>query len=205
MQETRFNRFVDVTSVAIISIATVFSAWCGYQASRWSGVQSEQYHLSGVARTKASEQLARANVEELYDRQLFLQYMISSLEGKQSTATYIRESFRPEARGVIDRWLAMPAMNRGGLRTPFAMKDYQPPDRALAVRLNDAANKFFDRALYARRRSDRYILLTVLFASVSFLGGISTKLRAPFHLIMVCFGAVVLTGAAVLILFFPVD
>lgn len=144
-------------------------------------------------------------MEELYDRQLFLQYMTSTLDGKQSTATYIRGLFRPEARGVVDQWLAMPAMNRRGLRTPFAMKDYQPPDRAFAVRLNAEANKYFDGALYARRRSDRYVLLTVLFASVSFLGGISTKLRAPFHLIMVCFGALVLSGAAVLILFFPVD
>jgi hypothetical protein len=205
VQRIRFTSFVDVTSVAIISLATVFSAWCGYQATLWSGVQSEQYHLSSVARTRASEQLARANVEELYDRHLFVQYMISNINGARSTATYIRSLFRPEARGVIDRWLAMPATNRRGLRTPFAMKEYHPTDRALAVRFNDQANEFFDSALYARRRSDRYVLLTVLFASVSFLGGISTKLRPPFHLIMVCFGALVLTGAAVLILFFPID
>ena len=93
----------------------------------------------------------------------------------------------------------MPATNRRELRTPFAMKEYQPSDRAAAVKFNEAASTFFDQALHARRRSDRYILLTVLFASVSFLGGISTKLRTPFHLIMVSFGAVVLTGAAILI------
>ena len=144
--------------------------------------RAEQFHLSSAARVEAAGRLAGANAEELYDRQLFIQYMVSNLDGKSAAAAYLQSLFRPEAKRVIDQWLTMPAAKRRGLRTPFALKEYSPPDRASAAKLNETAGRLFDLALHARQRSDRYILLTVLFASVSFLGGISTKLSSSFHL-----------------------
>jgi hypothetical protein len=37
------------------------------------------------------------------------------------------------------------------------------------------------------------LLLTVIFAGVSFLGGMSTKMAYPNHLILICIGIVGLT------------
>lgn len=34
---SRFDRWVEFISAVILALATVGTAWCGYQAARWGG------------------------------------------------------------------------------------------------------------------------------------------------------------------------
>lgn len=198
------DEIVDVASVVIISCATVFSAWCGFEAAKWSGVQTERYQAANSTRIAASETLDRANAEQVVNVQLFLQYMVSDLQGRTDIATYIERRFRPEVKVAMKAWLATkPLTNPHAPPTPFTMRQYHLAARNQASKLNARAEEIVEMALKARNRSDRYVLLTVLFASVSFLGGVSTKLRAPLHVILVSFGTIVLTGSVIALFFIP--
>lgn len=59
------------------------------------------------------------------------------------------------------------------------------------ARKDDAvANSSFESALVATHHSDAFMLLTVVFAAVSFLAGMSTKMTFPRHAIIVTVGTI---------------
>ncbi|HMD02610.1 MAG TPA: hypothetical protein VKG44_06535 [Candidatus Baltobacteraceae bacterium] len=204
MKEAQTDRIVDVVSVVIISFATVFSAWCGYRAATWGGLVSQNFSMSNALHLRAAESLDRANATQAVDVALFTHYIIADLEGHRNVAEYIRSRFRPEMQPAFKAWLATkPATNPAAPRTPFAMKEYSLATRQEAEKFDAQAQQHFDDASRARSFSDRYVLLTVLFASVSFLGGISIKLRPPLHIILVSFGTLVLIGASIAMFLMP--
>ena len=43
-RESTFDIWVDFASVILISAATVMTAWCGYQAARWTALQTREYN-----------------------------------------------------------------------------------------------------------------------------------------------------------------
>lgn len=66
-----------------------------------------------------------------------------------------------------------------------------------------AADASFNGAITANRHSDNFMLLTVIFAAVSFLGGMSTKMRYPQHLIIIVLGTAALIYGIVRIAALP--
>jgi len=52
---SRFDRWVEFLSAVILSLATVATAWCAYQASLWDGDQADHYALASVASVRAAE------------------------------------------------------------------------------------------------------------------------------------------------------
>lgn len=44
----------EIAAAILLSIATVLTAWCAYQATRWSGVQSIRYAEASAARVEST-------------------------------------------------------------------------------------------------------------------------------------------------------
>jgi hypothetical protein len=172
----------------------VLTAWCGYEAARWTALQSRQYNESAAQRVAAAVDSDRFNTLEVIDVGMFLQYVGAVAAGRTDEETFIYRRFRPEMKRAVDAWLATkPRTNPAAPSSPFAMPQYSLSTGKDAARLNALAAANFEKATAANERGDAYVRLTVIFAAVSFLAGISTKFRFPSHIVIVVagFGALI--------------
>jgi hypothetical protein len=193
-RESDFDVLVDFASVVLISAATVLTAWCGYEAARWTALQSRLFSESSAQRIASAVDSGRFNTLEVIDVGMFLQYVGAVATGRTDEEAFIYRRFRPEMRRAVDAWLATkPRTNRAAPASPFAMPQYSLSAGREATRLNGLAAADFENATAANERSDAYVRLTVIFAAVSFLAGISTKFRFPSHIVIVVagFGALI--------------
>jgi hypothetical protein len=187
------DRIVDVASVALISVAAVLSAVCGYQSARWGEQQARLYSLASANRIQSAQVADRAGILTSIDVTLFLHYLDAVAAGNTREAQFLRRRFRPEMRPAMDAWLATkPLKNPKAPSSPFAMPQYTLRANAEARKFNAQASAEFDRAQTAARHADEFLLLTVIFASVSFLAGVSTKMVFPRHAIVITIGVLAL-------------
>ncbi|MGA8795736.1 MAG: hypothetical protein WB526_01550, partial [Candidatus Cybelea sp.] len=120
--------------------------------------------------------------------------VVAIAAGRTDEETFIHRRFRPEMKRAVDAWLATkPRTNASAPSSPFAMPEYSLQAGKDATQLNALAEANFEKATAANERGDAYVRLTVIFAAVSFLAGISTKFRFPSHIVIVVagFGALI--------------
>ncbi|HEV3091744.1 MAG TPA: hypothetical protein VGX91_09955 [Candidatus Cybelea sp.] len=185
------DRIVDLFSVALISAAALLTALCGYQSGRWGEEQTLRYNVANGYRVQSAEAAGRANALTTIDVTLFLNYVTAIERGDARTAEFIFRRFRPEMRPAMDAWLATrPFSNPKAPLSPFTMPEYSLRTTADSRRDNAMAGASFVSAQNASRSADAFLLLTVLFATVSFLAGVSTKMVYPSHAIVVVLGFV---------------
>jgi hypothetical protein len=56
----RTERRLELAAVLLLALTTLATAWCGYQAARWSGEQSEHFARASSVRIKAQQASTRA-------------------------------------------------------------------------------------------------------------------------------------------------
>ncbi len=201
IESKSIDRAVDVASVVLISVAAVLSAICGYQSARWGGQQTRLYNIANASRTHSAEAAARSNALTVIDVAVFLDY-VNAVDARDARkAQFLYQRFRPEVRPVMRDWLATkPLSNPKAPSSPFVMREYALKTSATAAADEAVAKAAFGQAMAATRNSDDFVLLTVIFAGVSFLAGISTKMSYPRHAIVVAVGILALAyGAARLV------
>lgn len=164
-------------SVLLLSLATVGSAWCSYQAARWSGIQLFQLNGADKADRSGERYEVQSTQGRVVDAAMFVQWMSARERGEKRLATYLRDRFRPEAAKAMDAWLATdPDTNTNAPKTPFVMPEYRLPGAERAGQLRQEAGDLRDAARASNGHSDNYVLVTVIFAMVLFFTGICTKL-----------------------------
>lgn len=193
LTQERADQIVDVVSVVLISLAAVFSALCGYQSGEWNDREALSYNQASSLRAQAGAAIDTATTLESVDVGLFVRYIEAVYDKQTPLAEFLRARFRPEARPAIDAWLVMhPLHNPHAPPSPFALPEYRLHTFSAADALSRQASESFASAQRAGRTAIDYLLLTVIFATVSFLAGISTKLRHPQHLAVVILGCIAL-------------
>jgi hypothetical protein len=188
-KESRFDRTVDIASVILISLATVLTAWCGYEAARWTALQTRSYNDASALRMQSAVSEGRSNTLQTIDVATFLEFVRAVATHSTLEQEFIYKRFRPEMRRAVDAWIATkPLTNASAPSSPFAMPQYQLKTTQEAARLNALSSERFVEATQSNERGDQYVRLTVIFAAVSFLAGISTRFVFPNHLIVVVLG-----------------
>ncbi|MGA8576368.1 MAG: hypothetical protein WB609_11895 [Candidatus Cybelea sp.] len=205
MLETKaVDRVVDVLSVILISVAAVLTAVCGYQSGRWGGAQMRLYNVANASRIESAEAADQALGINAINVNLFLNYVDAVSTGNTARAQFIFDRFGPEMRSAMVAWLATkPLKNRNAPASPFVMPQYALPAKAEARKYEVTAASDFSAALTANRHADDFLLLTVVFAAVSFLAGMSTKMVYPRHAIVVSIGVVALIYGTVRLVGLP--
>lgn len=183
------DRFVDVASVALISLAAVLTAVCGYQSALRATERTRLFNEAEVHRVAAAAASGRANALETIDVGLYVQYIVAEKSGNPSLQQYIAQRFRPEMQPAMKAWLATKPDARPS--SPFVMPEYRLASDAVAKRESATADDDFTQAQNAGALSDAFVRGTVTFATVSFLAAMSTKFRYPFHLIMIVLSALI--------------
>jgi hypothetical protein len=167
-------RVIDIGSAIILSLATLGSAWCGYQSSLWGG--AETYGLVAVswtARAAAENRLVASNLRA-FDGSMLIEYIAARADRTSDTASFLYERFRPEMRKAVGAWLQTdPFENPDAPPHPFQPQWYVLPQEQEAERQEEQSEKMFALSQEMDRISDTYVLLTVLFASILFFAGMA--------------------------------
>lgn len=160
-------------SALLLSMATVGSAWCTYQNDVWSSIASVSLAESGALGREAGRLRIEADEMTLVDVTMFMEYMASLSEKNGFLEDFYRTRFRPPMKVAVEAWLRTnPLETAGAPPHPFAMAEYVLPEREEASELARQAVEKLDEGREAIHVSDRYVMLTVLFASVLFFAGI---------------------------------
>ena len=179
---TRFDRWepaAEVIATIVLAIATLATAWSGYQAARWGGEQATSYSQAGALRTESTRSSTQAGQLAQIDIGLFTNWINAFAAGDQRLTDFYEARFREEFKPAFEAWLATePVSNPDAPSSPFSMPEYQINKAQEADQLEAEAEAEFAKGTEANQISDEYILNTVILASVLFLGGIASKFKA---------------------------
>jgi hypothetical protein len=118
--------------------------------------------------------------------------------GNEHLAEFLRSRFRPEFRPAVEAWLKTePLTNPDAPLTPFVMKEYVSKELRAAERYEQEAQQHTAAGAAAGRTGNSFVLLTLLFATVLFLGGLASSLPAHRLEYIVSMGALLLFGTTV--------
>jgi hypothetical protein len=189
----RLDRKFELFEAILLSLAAVLAAWTGFESAKWSGVQANSYSQASASRVESTRQSTLAGQQTTVDVITFTQWLQAveseGLLNKPADATkayvpdqsmlsgFLYERFRPDFKVAVDAWVAThPRLNADAPPTPFVMSEYQVPAAAEAARLERQAGDQSATARAANQRSDNYVLMTIMFATVLFFAGISSKM-----------------------------
>jgi hypothetical protein len=198
---------VELVATVLLALATVATAWSGYQASRWNGEQAKSFSRGNAARIESTRASGMADTLTQIDVATFTQWVNAyALDQGRLSSFYFRR-FREEFKPAVNAWVATrPLRNRDAPLTPFAMPQYQLAARDEADRLEAEAEAHAAQARTNVQRATNYVLGVVLFATALFFAGMSAKLRTRrLRIVLLGFGVVVFLGTAIWIATSPVS
>lgn len=172
------DRWVEILAALVLALATIASAWSAYQATRWSGVQATAFAEASATRAESVRASDLADADLVIDMEYFAIWLDGASRGDDQFTAFLQERMRAEFEVVFQAWLDTdPLNNPGAPDSPFEMDEYQPQAAQEAEEWRLKAEAAAQEAITANQTADNYVLTTVLFASVLFFAGISTKFR----------------------------
>ena len=170
------ERILELVATVILALATVGTAWSGYQATRWSGVQAADYVTASGLRVEATSASTQAGQDRLFDSQVFSQWLDAYHADDTALATLFERRFRDEFRPAFVAWLARdPFEDASAPPGPLYMAEYVSADGQRSEDLEKQAHAMFEAGQEANEISDQYVLNTVFLASALFLAGIAGR------------------------------
>lgn len=204
--EERTER-LEIAAAVLLALATVATAWSGYQASRWTGEQAKAFSRANAARIESTRASALANSQTQIDVATFIQWVDAYAQEQTELTDFYLKRFRPEFKPAVDAWIATtPLRNPNAPLTPFAMPEYEVAATKKAERLEAEAEAFAAEARTDVQRATNYVLGVVLFAATLFFAGMSARLRTRrLRMILLSFGTAVFVGTVAWLATFPVS
>jgi hypothetical protein len=167
---------MDLIFAVILLIATLSTAFCVYQATRWNGIQAVDFGDASKLRTESVRASNAANSQQIVDVQVFLSWVNAVSKNDSVQANFIQERFREEFRPAFNAWIATAnKTNPIPAGTPFELPEYALAKYNESARLEEQATASFNSGKDANTNGDMYISNTVLFAIVLFFCGIYTR------------------------------
>jgi hypothetical protein len=214
---------VELVATIAIAIATILTAWSAFQAGKWGGTQAINFSEAGAARTESTRADTAAGQLIQIDVAMYLDWVTALVEESRAgiippidnngldpvpgtLSGFIAQRFRPEFVPAVEAWLATnPVGNPDAPSTPFVMSEYVVAKSVEADQLSALADEKAQEARDANQNGDNYVLTMVLFASVLFFGGVSSKMGSSRNqILMLAFGVVVLIGGIVILSTLPI-
>jgi len=203
----RWEPLAEVIATLILALATLATAWSGYQSARWGGEQSTKFSQAGALRTESVRASTTAGQISQVDIGLFTNWVNAFAVDNQILADFYVDRFRPEFAVAFEAWLATdPRNNPEAPKSPFSMPEYTVSQAQEADRLEQESSKSFAEGGAANQTSDNYILNTVILASVLFLAGVQTRIKSvPARMIIVILALLILADGLVNIVSYPIN
>jgi hypothetical protein len=196
----------EVVATGLLALATVATAWSGYQATRWGAEATKESAASNRARFAASRAADRANTQTQIDVSTFIAWADAYARDEQALEDFYFERFRDEFKPAVEAWIATnPQENPDAPLTPFAMEEYVLEERLEAERQDEVANEATATMRRNLQRQSNYVLAVVLFATALFFAGMSTRVTMrDARLAILAGGCIVFVGTLLWLATFPV-
>jgi hypothetical protein len=166
----------EPVALLLLSLATVGTAWCSYQAASWAGMSQRMTKQSAAFSREAVTDQLQSYQMALLDVLLFSQHINARAATNESLARFYSDRFRGEAKTAFEAWMAThPFENPSAPPHPFVTNLYQPRLLAEAKNAEAEGQRLWQQAGDAGRTSRGYVLITVLLASALFCGGTAAK------------------------------
>jgi hypothetical protein len=194
-------------ALVLLSLATVGTAWCSFQAAVWGGVSQRTMNLSAVSgRRAAADQLQNSQLAVL-DVMLFSEYINARAASNETLARFYAERFRGEAKTAFDAWMTTrPFENPDAPAHPFVTNFYQPRLLENARAAEAESQHLWQEAGNSGRNSRSYVLITVLLACALFCGGTAAKFEARWiRRAVLALGLAAFVFAAVRLVLLPIQ
>ena len=163
-------------ALVLLSLATVGTAWCSFQAAAWGGTSQRTTNLSQACSRRASANELRSYQVALLDVLLFSQFVNARASSNALLSQFYADRFRDEAKVAFNAWMATrPFENSNAPAHPFLTNFYQPRLLVEARLAESESQRLWQQAGEAGRISRAYVLITVLLASALFCGGTAAK------------------------------
>ena len=197
---------LEIVATVLLALATVATAWSGYQASRWNGEQAKAFSRGNAARIESTRASGLADTQTQIDVATFTAWVDAYAQEQTDLADFYFKRFR-EFKPAVDAWVATrPLQNADAPLTSFAMPEYRLAAREEAEVLEAEAEEWAAKARTNVQRATNYVLGVVLFAAALFFAGMSAKMRTRrLRAVLLSFGLVVFVGTVIWIATFPVS
>lgn len=178
---TGVDRFIELICVVVLGVATITTAWCGFQSAQWSNRSSELARIASDQHIEAARLFGAAIQRVSYDGSTATAYAAAKADGNTRLLefyrrTLIREDFLP----VLDRWEEEIAAGQAPVRLTEDEEyiDQQFADYRKALAVGDQATQESEAA--AETAGD-YLGLTIILAMALFFAGVTSsfKFRLP--------------------------
>ena len=217
------NDRIELIATIVLAVATILTAWSGFESGKWGGEQSVNFSEAGAARTESTRadtlggQLVQIDVamyidwvaaisEDLNSEAITEASLSPFVPAKGTISGFLYLRFREEFVPAVDAWLATdPISNAEAPKTPFTMSEYVVAERVRALELSALADEKALAARTANQNGDNYVLTMVLFASVLFFAGVSSKMNRPRNRVIILgFGVFTLVVGLVILVSLPI-
>ena len=197
---------IQIASAVLVSLVVIAIAWSAYQSTLWSGIQT--FRLTDANR--AGQQVTMLTLQQgqvsTINVVTFTQYVNALISHNQNLSNFYFERFSPEFKVAVQAWLATnPLENSTAPLHPFAMSEYNKTFAQKAEQMLSLSELKLEEAQQANKNSDRYVLLTVVYASVLVVGTITSNFsskRLRFALLIV--GIIIFSVTTSMLLQLPV-
>jgi hypothetical protein len=169
------ERRFEIIATILLSVAALATAYSGFQASLWDGIQSSDYSRASAARVEAAQKQAEGNQLRLADLTVFEAYLQADASGETDLANFYRGRFSEEFADAYEAWARLDPSDPDTPRSPFAMSEYSTAADREAADLHALADERFASGEIANDNSDAFTLSTLLFAMVLFFAAISER------------------------------
>lgn len=175
-RQQRIERWFEVVTALMLGAVAVATAWSGYEAARWGGVQSTSYAQASALRVESTRDSTLAGQLRLYDVTIVNNWINAYTQGNTKLANIYKKRFRPEFRPAFEAWMATnPFNNPKAPPGPLFMPQYKLSVEEQGNQLDAEAAKTFKEGQAANQQSDDYVLNAVFLATVLFLTAISER------------------------------
>ena len=178
-QRSTWHEVLEIAEAIVLALVAIATAWSGYQAAKWDGLQDELYEKSTRLRVEAQGLSSRAGQEQIYDASTVVEWIKAESGGNHKLAQLFERRVRPEFRPAFAAWLKTdPLNNPDAPPGPLAMGEYHNADSEEAAKRTNEAAQVFQEGTAARATSDKYVRATVLLATVLLLTAISQRFHS---------------------------
>jgi hypothetical protein len=173
----RGDRLLEVIAVALLGVATVGSAWCGYQATRWNKEEGEHSREASDAGVEAAREFGLATQIVSYDSNMVAQYAQAVVAGNENLLEFYRATLvRPGFLEVLDEWEAQ--IDAGTTPTNLLEDEEYLEEQLAPYREAQATSAAATtEAGEAAENTDGYVLTTLLLATALFFAGVTGSFR----------------------------
>jgi hypothetical protein len=186
------DRLLELIIVLILGIATIGTAWCGFQAARWNGHSGDLNGVASTQRIEGSRLFGLATQRVTYDSMVMAKYAEAAQERNVQLQQFYRRSVvRPPFLPFLDRWEAAAKAGKTTVGV-FEDKDYLAEQFADYNKTVAAAEQAARDSQRADEVAEAYVGTTILLAIALFFAGVTSSFLSRFARILLMIGA---TGA----------